>query len=150
MQWAVDNLQQPILETGAAVSWSGLPMVSGDETQLRHLMQNLVGNAVKYRNPDVVPDVTVSAEREHNDWIIRVRDNGIGIAPEHHESIFAPFRRLHGENIPGTGIGLALCRRVVDLHGGNIWLDSKPGEGSTFSFKLHGVTSERNVEIVNT
>jgi signal transduction histidine kinase len=139
MQWAVDNLQQPILETGASVTWSGLPVVSGDETQLRHLMQNLVGNAVKYRNPDVAPDVNVSAERESDDWVVRVRDNGIGIAPEHHESIFAPFQRLHGRNIPGTGIGLALCRRVVDLHGGAIWLDSKPGEGSTFFFTLPGV-----------
>src|SRR3954452_3766943 len=143
MQWAVDNLQQPILETGATVSWAGLPVVRGDETQLRHLMQNLVGNAVKYHNPEVVPDVTVSAEKDQNDWIIRVRDNGIGIAPDHHESIFAPFRRLHGKNLPGTGIGLALCRRVVDLHGGDIWLDSKPGQGSTFSFTLHGMESER-------
>jgi two-component system, sensor histidine kinase and response regulator len=138
VKWAVDNLQQPITETGATVSWSGLPVISGDETQLRHLMQNLVGNAVKYRNPSVTPDVTISAEHQDNHWVIRVRDNGIGIAREHHESIFAPFRRLHGKDIPGTGIGLALCRRVVDLHGGEIWLDSQPGQGSTFSFTLTG------------
>ncbi len=150
MRWAVDNLQQPILETGAIVSWAGLPSVSGDETQLRHLMQNLVGNAVKYRNPDVLPDVKVSAERRHSDWVIRVRDNGIGIAPEHHEIVFAPFRRLHGRNIPGTGIGLALCRRVIDLHGGDIWLDSTLGQGSTFSFTLPGVGTEQQAEHVNT
>jgi light-regulated signal transduction histidine kinase (bacteriophytochrome) len=147
MQWAVDNLRQPISETGANVSWSGLPVVSGDETQLRHLMQNLVGNAVKYRNPDVAPEVKVSAGSEHDKWIVRVRDNGIGIPPEHHETIFAPFRRLHGRNIPGTGIGLALCRRVVDLHGGAIWLDSKPGHGSTFFFTLPGAGPERLAEL---
>jgi two-component system sensor histidine kinase/response regulator len=150
MQWAVDNLQQPILETGATVRWSGLPVVSGDETQLRHLMQNLVGNAVKYRNPEVVPDVTVSAERKQNEWIIRVRDNGIGIAPEYHDVVFAPFRRLHGKNIPGTGIGLALCRRVVELHGGDIWLDSKPGQGSTFSFTLPGIEVEGQAKPADT
>ena len=94
VQWAVDNSHQPIAETGASVSWSELPVVSGDETQLRHLMQNLVGNAVKYRNPALTPDVKVTAERRLEEWNILVRDNGIGIAPEYHESVFAPFRRL--------------------------------------------------------
>lgn len=136
LQWAIENLQQPIQEAGACVNAEVLPVVTGDERQLVQLLQNLVGNAVKYRRPDVAPLVRITAERQNQHWIIRVQDNGIGIESEYREAIFAPFKRLHGMEVPGSGIGLAVCRRVVEAHDGQIWLESIPGQGSTFSFTL--------------
>jgi two-component system, sensor histidine kinase and response regulator len=138
LKWAIENLQQPMTESSARVDSETLPTVCGDQAQLGHLFQNLVGNAVKYRRPEAPPHIRISAEKQNRHWVVRVQDNGMGVPKEHCETIFAPFKRLHGREIPGTGIGLALCRRVVEAHEGQIWIDSTPGEGSTFSFTLPG------------
>jgi signal transduction histidine kinase len=117
--------------------------VVGDETQLAQLFQNLVGNAIKFRRPEVTPTVHVGARRVADTWELTVADNGIGIDPEYFERIFLVFQRLHGrEEYPGTGIGLALCRRIVDRHGGRLWVTSEPGRGSTFHFTLPGAREE--------
>jgi signal transduction histidine kinase len=128
----LDNLHDLIAETAAAVTWDVLPCVHGDEAQLGQMFQNLVGNAIKYARPEVAPAVHLSAARQGQDWVIRVEDNGMGIDPKFFDLIFAPFKRLHGRDIPGTGIGLAVCRRMIEAHGGRIWVESVPGEGSTF------------------
>jgi signal transduction histidine kinase len=101
------------------------------------VFQNLIGNSIKYRLPDVPLRVDITAEKDpEGDWIIAVHDNGIGIATQHLEKIFEPFKRLHGYEIAGTGIGLALCRRIIEAHGGRIWAESRPGEGTRFLFTL--------------
>jgi light-regulated signal transduction histidine kinase (bacteriophytochrome) len=133
---AVLLLDAPIQETAARITCDDLPIVMGDHSQLIQLMQNLVGNALKYRG-DKAPEVHVSAERKGNDWVFSVRDNGIGILPKYRERIFEVFQRLHSQRkYPGTGIGLAICRRVVNLHGGTIWVESEPGRGSIFYFTI--------------
>ncbi|HUL79379.1 MAG TPA: PAS domain S-box protein [Vicinamibacteria bacterium] len=131
------NLFTLIDETGAQVTSDELPVVRADATQLVQLFQNLVGNAIKFRRPDEPPQVHVSARWDGGQWAFAVRDNGIGIAPEFHSRIFAIFQRLHtSAQYPGTGIGLAICKRIVERHGGKIGLESEPGKGSTFSFTL--------------
>ena len=133
---AVSLLGETVREAGAEVSRDELPVVMGDRTQLVQLMANLIGNGLKYHGPEA-PRVHVSTERRGDDWCIAVRDNGIGIAAEHQERIFDMFKRLHelGE-YPGTGIGLAICRRVVHRHGGTIWVESEEGRGSVFYFTI--------------
>jgi signal transduction histidine kinase len=132
----VAGLAVSIRESGAAVHYDGLPAVQGNPSQLTQLFQNLIANAVKFRGTDS-PEIHVSAVRQGADWLFRVRDNGIGIAPEYWERIFVIFQRLHGRNeYPGTGIGLAICKRIVTCHGGRIWVESQPGRGSTFCFTL--------------
>jgi light-regulated signal transduction histidine kinase (bacteriophytochrome) len=114
-----------------------LPTVMADEGQLAQVFQNLITNAIKFRREGVPPQVHVSAEREGDEWVFSVADNGIGIAPEQVDRIFQVFQRLHTKDeYEGTGIGLALCRRIVERHGGRIWVESEPGEGSTFTFTL--------------
>jgi light-regulated signal transduction histidine kinase (bacteriophytochrome) len=113
-----------------------LPAVMGERTQLVQLMQNLIGNGLKFHGLEP-PHVHVSAESGGNEWVFSVRDNGIGISPEHHERIFEIFRRLHNQQeYPGTGVGLAVCRRVVGHHGGRIWVESEAGHGSVFRFTI--------------
>lgn len=130
------TLEASITDTGALVTMDELPVLAGDRGQLAQLLQNLVGNAIKYHGPER-PSVHVSARRKEQEWILSVRDNGIGIADKHHGKIFEVFRRLHTEQAyPGTGIGLAICRRVVERHGGEIWVESEPGEGSCFFFTI--------------
>ncbi|MGE5490215.1 MAG: sensor histidine kinase [Actinomycetota bacterium] len=132
----LEHLKEAIRESGAEIVRGDLPTVAGDAVQLTQLLQNLVENAIKYRG-DKPLRVTVEAERRGGDWVIAVRDNGIGIDPRHHEDIFEIFRRLHSQQAyPGTGIGLAICRRVAERHGGRIWVESSLGEGSTFYFAL--------------
>ena len=134
---AAVNLEQAIRETGASVTRDSLPQVRGDETQLIQLMQNLIANAMKYCKEGVAPRVQVTAHREGKEWIFAVGDNGIGIEPQHHERIFQIFQRLHTqEEYAGTGIGLASCKKIVENHRGRIWVESTPGEGSTFFFSL--------------
>ncbi|PYP71979.1 MAG: hypothetical protein DMD41_10620 [Gemmatimonadetes bacterium] len=130
------NLSVAIREAGALVTNEALPSVVADETQLVQLLQNLVGNAIKFRGGER-PLVHVSAQPGATECVFAVRDNGIGIAPEYFERIFVIFQRLHARGeYPGTGIGLAVCRRIVERHGGRIWVESAPGQGSTFYFAL--------------
>ena len=132
------NLRATIEECGAAIIAGPLPVVMGDETQLVQLFQNLVGNAIKFRG-DTPVCVHIGAERRENDWLFWVGDNGIGIEPQYVERIFLIFQRLHRRNqYPGTGIGLALAKKIVERHGGRIWVESQPGKGSTFYFTLPG------------
>lgn len=134
---AASNLASSIEESRAVVSSDRLPMVSGDETQLVQLMQNLIGNGIKYRKADLPPRVHVSAKREGRAWVFSVSDNGIGIEKKHYDRIFLIFQRLHTrEEYPGTGIGLSLCKRIVERHHGRIWVESVPGEGTIFYFSL--------------
>jgi signal transduction histidine kinase len=128
---------RPSLEAaGATIEVGELPQVEGDPRQLRRLLQNLVGNAVKFRG-EQPPRVEVSADRGPEDWVVTVRDNGVGVDPEHAGRIFAMFARVNGET-EGTGIGLAVCRRVVEAHGGRIWVEPVEGGGSAFRFTLPG------------
>ena len=134
---AMANLRGTIHEAGATVTQDELPTVQADPMQLMQLLQNLVGNAIKFRSPDRPCQVHVSARRKGGQWVFSVRDNGIGIPAEHFDRIFVIFQRLHTrDKYPGTGIGLAICKKIVDRHGGKIWVESKLGEGSTFYFAL--------------
>lgn len=133
---ALANLKAVIEENQAAVAVGPLPTILADETQLSSLFQNLLVNAVKYHRPGIAPEVKVEAVRLSGGlWRFAVRDNGIGIEPEHFDRIFVIFQRLHTDSsIEGTGIGLALCQRIVNRMGGRLWVESKPGQGSTFFF----------------
>jgi len=136
---ALTNCQASVAECNARVSRDELPTIQGEATLLGQLLQNLVANAVKFRRPEVCPQVQVSASRRDGKWLFVVRDNGIGIAPEQFEKVFQIFKRLHSRaKYEGTGIGLALCQRIVQHHGGRIWVESEPEEGSTFFFELPG------------
>jgi len=130
------NLQKSIEESGATVSVGPLPTVRADATQLAQLFQNLIGNALKYCD-ERAPQIRVAAEARDEAWLFSVQDNGIGIESQYFERIFQMFQRLHTrEKYSGTGIGLAICRRIVERHGGKIWVESEPGQGSTFHFAL--------------
>ncbi|HJW27503.1 MAG TPA: ATP-binding protein [Rhodocyclaceae bacterium] len=132
----VAALEPRISELRAEVTRDELPVVLGDRSQLAQVLHNLVDNGLKYHGSDP-PRVHVGAEPQGEEWVVSVRDNGIGIAPRHHRRIFDIFRRLHTQQAyPGTGIGLALCRKVVERHGGRIWVESEPGKGSVFRFTL--------------
>lgn len=136
---ALAHLKLSIDETGATVTRGGLPTVSADAGQLEHVFLNLVSNALKFRG-SAPPDIRISAERRERDVLFRVRDNGIGIDPQYFDRIFIIFQRLHGKNdYPGTGIGLAICKKIVERHGGRIWVESVPGQGSTFCFTLPAI-----------
>lgn len=139
---AIENLQTAITEANARVTFNDLPRVRADRSQLTRVFQNLVGNAVKYRRPNQVPEIRVSASVA-GDWAtFKVEDNGIGIDPEFRQKVFVIFQRLHGrEEYEGTGIGLAICKRIIDRHGGRIWLESEPGEGCRFYFTLRRVAA---------
>ncbi len=129
-------LKPAIDSAGASVTRDTLPVVMGDANQLAQVLQNLIGNAILYRS-DTAPQIHVSAKAGDGCWTVAVRDNGIGIDPRHQERIFEIFQRLHTQReYPGTGIGLAVCRRVINRHGGRIWIESAPGAGSTFLFTL--------------
>ena len=133
---ALANLKTMIEESGAVVRHDALPFVMGDDSQLTQLFQHLINNALKFRGEEP-PGVHISVEKRENVWVFSVQDNGIGIDPDHFERIFMMFQRLHdGASYPGTGIGLAICKKIVERHGGRIWVDSEPGKGSTFSFTI--------------
>jgi PAS domain S-box-containing protein len=133
---AMAALEPSIAELDAQIGRDELPTVAGDPAQLVHLLQNLLGNALKYHGADP-PRVHVGAACRRGECVVSVRDNGIGIEPKYHARIFEIFRRLHdAQDYPGTGIGLAVCRRIVQRHGGRIWLDSAPGRGSVFYFTI--------------
>jgi two-component system, sensor histidine kinase and response regulator len=137
----VGDLRSLIEETSASVSWRSLPTVIVDATALRQLLQNLITNAIKYRREDEAPVVLVAAAQKGDFWEFSVQDNGQGIAREHCSRIFEMFQRLHGAEVPGSGLGLAMCQRIIDRLGGTIWVDSVPGQGSTFCFTVPVVTA---------
>ena len=129
------NLQEAIADKGAKITHDPLPDVLVDPTQFDQLLQNLIANALKFCEQK--PLVHVGVERRGTDWVFSVRDNGIGIAKEHMERLFTIFQRLHARSdYAGTGIGLAVCKKVVERHGGRIWIESEPGTGSNFLFTL--------------
>lgn len=137
LEAAISQLTQAIEESGATITHDPLPTMQVDRGQMVRLFQNLVSNALKYRHHGQSPRVHIGAEQSGQEWIISVQDDGIGFDPKYATNIFTPFKRLHtaGE-YPGTGVGLAICRRIVEAHGGRIWAESKPGEGATFRFTL--------------
>jgi PAS domain S-box-containing protein len=132
---AITHLQSSISETSADVSLGPLPVVTANPLYLTQVFENLIGNALKYRSMQP-PHVSITAAEGAHDWTFSVEDNGIGIAPEYQAQIFGIFKRLHGDEYPGTGIGLATCKKIVDRHGGTIWVESEFGKGSRFSFTL--------------
>jgi PAS domain S-box-containing protein len=137
LQAVRENLNAAIAESGAVITHDPLPVLFGDRTQLTQLLQNLFSNAIKFRRPAAPPQIHVSAARQDGGWRLSVRDNGIGIDPQFFERIFIIFQRLHNrDEYPGTGIGLAICKKIVERHGGRLWVESAPGSGSTFQFTI--------------
>jgi light-regulated signal transduction histidine kinase (bacteriophytochrome) len=133
---ALLNLEHHIKKSAAEVTYGALPEVPADRTQMVMVFQNLVGNAIKYRRPGEAPRVRIEGVREDGFWKMSVSDNGEGFEPAYAGSIFEPFKRLHGKDVPGSGIGLATCKRVIERLGGRIWPESVRGQGSTFYFTL--------------
>jgi PAS domain S-box-containing protein len=139
----LSNLRVAIEEKGATVIHEPLPKVMADDVQLGQLFQNLVGNAIKFHQEEA-PQVHVSAHQSNGEWVFSVRDNGIGIDPKFKELIFVIFQRLHGKGeYPGTGIGLAVCKKIVERHGGRIWVESEPGRGAAFYFTIPPIQEKR-------
>ena len=137
---ALANLRSAIEESGARVMHDQLPAVAVDPTQLVQLFQNLIGNAIKFRSKEEVPAIQVSAEKQDARWLFTVADNGIGISPEYGDRIFVIFQRLHTrEEYSGNGVGLAICKKIIEHHGGKIWVESEPGCGATFHFTLPAI-----------
>jgi len=135
-QRVLESLQISIEESGATIACDPLPMVMADPQQLGQLFQNLLMNAIKFRG-EKPPHIRISTERNGNEWKISVRDNGIGISQEHTDRVFIIFQRLHTKTeYPGTGIGLAICKKIVERHGGRIWIEASPGGGTTFCFTI--------------
>jgi signal transduction histidine kinase len=133
---ALEFLRRPIEETGAKISFGWLPAVHANEGQLLRLFQNLIGNAIKYRGLNPL-EIHISARSDAADWVFAVRDNGIGIDPQFHHRVFEIFQRLESSSRQeGSGVGLAICKQIVESHGGRIWVDSLPGQGATFLFTI--------------
>jgi len=133
---AVENLRGAIAESGAVITHDSLPVVRADPSQLARVFQNLLANGIKYRGGKP-PLIHVGLARRENEWVFSVSDNGIGFDPQYAERIFAPFKRLHTrQDYAGTGVGLAICRKIIEAHGGRIWAESVPGHGSMFSFTV--------------
>jgi light-regulated signal transduction histidine kinase (bacteriophytochrome) len=145
VQTVLRSLGMAIEESGAEIQCGALPVVMGDAAQLTQLFQNLIANAIKFRG-NQSPQIQLRAEPEDAEgafWRFAVQDNGIGIAPEYFDRIFVMFQRLHSRSMhPGTGIGLAICKKIVERHGGRIWVESAFGKGSIFTFTLSRNTGE--------
>jgi PAS domain S-box-containing protein len=135
MKQVLLNLHVSIEKNSASIRWRNLPTVHADQVRLIQLFQNLIGNSIKYRSEDT-PCVEITAERRNEEWLFAVRDNGLGIPAEYSDQVFGVFKRLHGNAYPGTGIGLAICQRIVETYGGRIWVEPVPGKGTTFCFTL--------------
>ena len=148
---ALQNLQASIQESGAVISVGALPAVEGNRTQLTLLFQNMIGNAIKFRGKNQ-PAIQITAEdtspaSNDGNWLFTVADNGIGIAPEQVENVFVIFKRLHTrEEYPGNGIGLSICKKIIEQHGGKIWIESQPGQGTTFKFTLPKSLAQAEVQ----
>lgn len=141
MAFVTSNLQSTIRKNQATIIYNNLPTVIADSSQLVQLFQNLIDNAIKYRREEA-PKIEISVESRENEFLFAVKDNGIGIDPKSFERIFQIFQRLHTpQEYSGTGIGLAICQKIVELHGGRIWVQSHLHEGSTFYFTLNSPSS---------
>lgn len=136
---ALENLQDDIRENGAVITHDPLPSGNLNGSNLAHVFQNLISNALNYKR-EHPPKVHISAKRHDDHWLFCISDNGIGIEEKYFEKIFEPFKRLHGQGIPGTGLGLAVCKKTIERLGGKIWVSSKIGEGSQFWFTLPGTS----------
>jgi light-regulated signal transduction histidine kinase (bacteriophytochrome) len=137
LQASLSVLSGAMTEARACVTSDPLPTVRIHAIQLQQLFQNLIGNAIKYRSPERIPEVHIGVKQQAGHWFFAVSDNGIGIEPEYKENIFGLFKRLHtSDEYSGTGIGLAICQRIVDRCHGRIWVESEPGKGSVFRFTL--------------
>jgi len=133
----LSNLSVAIDEAKADITSDLLPAINADTSQMGQVLQNLIANAIKFSKPGERPAVHISARKENKEWVFSVKDNGIGIDPELFGRLFVLFQRLHTQDqYPGTGIGLAVTKKIVERHGGRIWIDSKPGEGATFFFSI--------------
>ena len=145
----LDNLKVAVEESQAAVTQDPLPTVMADATQLSQLLQNLIGNALKFRG-DQAPEIHIGAERQDRAWLFSVRDKGIGIDAQYFERIFQVFQRLHTrKEYAGTGIGLSICKRIVERHNGRIWVESAPEKGTTFYFTVPDRSPEEVVELTD-
>ncbi len=142
---ALDNLEVAIVENEAVISRKKLPLVLGDAGQISRVFQNLISNSLRFRSKER-PNILISASRQDGEWLFSIRDNGIGIDPQYHDKIFVIFQRLHGHDYPGTGIGLSISKRIIERHGGRIYMDSEPGKGSTFYFTLPALTAADSVD----
>jgi signal transduction histidine kinase len=150
LQSALQNLEVAVKESGAIVRYDGLPIIEADEIKLTQAMQNLVGNAIKFHKPDVRPEISISARGTAEEWIFEIADNGIGFDSKYTDRIFEVFQRLHAVGTyPGNGIGLAVCRRIIEHHGGRLWAESQLGIGSKFFFSLPSATDSSNAESNN-
>jgi light-regulated signal transduction histidine kinase (bacteriophytochrome) len=142
LRQALRNLEASVNSSRATIAHDPLPSLAVDAGQIRQLFQNLIGNALKFHG-EQPPNIHIGAQRQDGRWVFWVRDNGIGIEPQYYEKIFHIFQRLHTrKDYPGTGIGLAICKRIVERHGGTIWVESQPGQGSTFYFSLPDTPSK--------
>jgi len=136
LESVLTSLKVAIEESHTVIEHDRLPIVQGDVVQLTQVFQNLIGNAIKFRGK-AEPRIFVGAKREKDEWIFQVKDNGIGIDPKNFARIFVLFQRLHTrQEYPGTGMGLAICKKIIERHGGRIWVESRPGEGTTFFFTI--------------
>ena len=136
---AITNLQTSIEESGANIIYQNLPCLTADRSQLVQLFQNLLSNGIKFRHPDIAPEITIQAQflSDTRQWLFSLEDNGIGIKPQYYDRIFKIFKRLHTQReFSGTGVGLALCRKIVERHDGKIWVESQLGNSSVFFFTL--------------
>jgi PAS domain S-box-containing protein len=141
---AMENLRETIASSEAVITVDPLPAVQANECDLIRLFQNLIGNAVKYRS-EVPAEIRITAQRSGPDWVIKIHDNGIGIPKEHHQRVFGLFTRLHTHDVPGAGIGLAVCKKIIEERGGAIWVESEPGAGSTFCFTITAAKAEAEI-----
>jgi two-component system, chemotaxis family, sensor kinase Cph1 len=135
LQTAIENLRSIAEEAGATITYDSMPFIRAHETSLLQIFQNLIGNAIHYRGPDP-PRIHIGAREQDNEWLFSCADNGIGIPLEFQSSVFAPFKRLHGSDRPGSGIGLAVCKKLVERHKGRIWVESEKASGSIFFFTI--------------
>jgi len=135
VRWAAANLESKVRENSAQITCGDLPDVAVNESQFVQLFEQLFTNALNFRSTDP-PKIEVTAEENADEYLVSMRDNGIGIEPKYYEAIFVPFKRLHGREIPGTGLGLATCRKIVRAHGGRIWVESNEPQGSVFRFTV--------------
>jgi signal transduction histidine kinase len=135
LQLALLKIQKIVKESNARITYRDLPEAEVDESQFAQIFEHLFSNSIKYRSGGP-PEIEVSAQEDTDGYRISVRDNGVGVKPDYHQTIFAPFKRLHGKEIPGMGLGLSICKKIVIAHGGKIWVESDGQNGSTFHFTV--------------